>query len=73
MKELQWQQSEIPFLQRWKGVYLPSSSRTGRKRGIGEGERMLGRPGVVSGPLPSESRGVWFQVGLGNDYLMEKL
>lgn len=53
---------------------LPSQQQSHKtERGIGEGERMSGRPDVVSGPLPRELRGVWFHVGLGNDYLMEKL
>lgn len=73
MKELPWQQNEIPFRTRWKGVYLPRSSRTRRKRGIGEGERMSSWPHVVSGPLPPMLLGVWFHISLGNDYLMEKL
>lgn len=64
---------KIPFLTQWKGVYLPGNSHTRRKGGIGEGERMSGRPYVVSGPLPWMLMGVWFHISLGNDCLMEKL
>lgn len=53
---------------------LPSQEQSHKtERGIGEGERMSGRPYVVSGPLPWVLLGVWFHISLGNDYLMEKL
>lgn len=73
MKELPWQQNEIPFLTRRKGVYLPGTVAQDGKGGFGEGERISSRPHVVSGPLPWMLLGVWFHISLGNDYLMEKL
>lgn len=73
MKELPWQQNEISFLTRWKGVYLPRNTRTRRKGGLGKVRGCRGRPCVVSGPLPWMFLGVWFHISLGNDCLMEKL